>query len=97
MFYLFRDLSDTSIFIISYALTSLYFAGVMVRLILVATPAVCIVAAVAVSSLLKKYAAMAREKAPEEGVTSKTVLSKKASAKVRPSVYFLIVRLGVSF
>lgn len=87
MYYLFKDLSDAAIFILAYALTSLYFAGVMVRLILVATPAVCIVAAVAVSSLLKKYAAMAWEKAPEESAAGKAPLSKKASAKVRKDGY----------
>eukprot|EP00002_Diphylleia_rotans_P003906 TRINITY_DN1277_c0_g1_i1.p1 TRINITY_DN1277_c0_g1~~TRINITY_DN1277_c0_g1_i1.p1 ORF type:complete len:705 (+),score=110.99 TRINITY_DN1277_c0_g1_i1:47-2161(+) len=56
VYYCFRDLSDGTLFLICYALTSVYFAGVMVRLILVLAPISCIVGAIGASSLLKSHA-----------------------------------------
>ncbi|CAM6039414.1 unnamed protein product [Sphagnum compactum] len=80
LYFCFKKLNDATIFIIIYGMTSLYFAGVMVRLILVATPAVCLISAVAVSATLKNLSVLYREKAP--AVTSaKTSASQKASAK----------------
>jgi dolichyl-diphosphooligosaccharide---protein glycosyltransferase len=51
----FRELKDEHVFLIIYSVLASYFAGVMVRLILVLTPVVCITAAVAVSSLYETY------------------------------------------
>lgn len=82
LYFCFKKLTDASIFVIIYALTSLYFSGVMVRLILVATPAICLISAVAVSATLKTLTGLLREKAPIS-TTSKSVGSSKASAKVR--------------
>ncbi|EFJ19648.1 oligosaccharyltransferase subunit STT3 [Selaginella moellendorffii] len=62
LFFCFRRPTDATIFIMIYGLTSLYFAGVMVRLILVATPAVCLIGAIAVSSTLKNVCGLLREK-----------------------------------
>jgi dolichyl-diphosphooligosaccharide--protein glycosyltransferase len=44
-----KGLTDATIFVMLYGLTNLYFAGVMVRLILVAAPAMCLISAIAVS------------------------------------------------
>lgn len=55
VYFCFKNLMDGTIFMIIYGMTSLYFAGIMVRLILVATPAVCLTSAIAVSALLKGY------------------------------------------
>lgn len=46
---------DEQVFIIIYAVLSAYFAGVMVRLMLVITPVVCVTAAIAFSKLLEAY------------------------------------------
>ncbi|CAI2166035.1 16473_t:CDS:2 [Funneliformis geosporum] len=51
----FRELRDEHVFVILYGITSSYFAGVMVRLMLTLTPIVCVTAAVAVSHLLDLY------------------------------------------
>ncbi|XKL60525.1 hypothetical protein PGB90_007582 [Kerria lacca] len=51
----FHRLSDANIFLILYGVTSIYFAGVMVRLMLVLAPVMCILSGVAVSSLLSNY------------------------------------------
>ncbi|KAG8388487.1 hypothetical protein BUALT_Bualt02G0130800 [Buddleja alternifolia] len=58
----FKRLSDATIFIVMYGLTSMYFAGVMVRLILVATPAVCLISAIAVSATIKNLTQVVRAK-----------------------------------
>lgn len=40
---------------ILYAVTAVYFAGVMVRLMLTLTPVVCILAGIAFSNIFEKY------------------------------------------
>lgn len=80
LYFCFRRLTDATIFIIIYGMTSLYFAGVMVRLILVATPAVCLISAVAVSATLKSLSGLIQSKVPTIG-TSKTSSAAKGSAK----------------
>ncbi|RKO86110.1 STT3 subunit of Oligosaccharyl transferase, partial [Blyttiomyces helicus] len=51
----FKDLRDEHVFVIIYAATASYFAGVMVRLMLTLTPIVCVSAAIAMSKLLDAY------------------------------------------
>ncbi|KAK4687656.1 dolichyl-diphosphooligosaccharide---protein glycosyltransferase, partial [Tremellales sp. Uapishka_1] len=55
VFFCFRELRDEHVFVIIYAVLSSYFAGVMVRLLLVITPVVCVTAAIAFSNLLDAY------------------------------------------
>lgn len=55
LYYCFKNLTDHNIFIILYGVTSVYFAGVMVRLMLVLAPVMCIVSGIAVSSSLSTY------------------------------------------
>merc|ERR1719328_760183 len=55
LYYCFKNLSDHNIFIILYGVTSVYFAGVMVRLMLVLAPVMCILGGIAVSSSLSTY------------------------------------------
>ncbi|KAM2034295.1 hypothetical protein ACFX16_037521 [Malus domestica] len=62
LYFCFKRLSDATIFVVMYGLTSMYFAGVMVRLILVATPAVCLISAINVSATIKNLTQLARAK-----------------------------------
>ena len=55
LYFCFEKLTDANIFIILYGITSVYFAGVMVRLMLVLAPVMCIVSAIGVSSLLTSF------------------------------------------
>ncbi len=55
LYYCFSRLSDHNIFIILYGVTSVYFAGVMVRLMLVLAPVMCIMGGIAVSASLTTY------------------------------------------
>lgn len=67
-----------------YGLTSMYFAGVMVRLILVATPAVCLISAIAVSATIKNLTLLLRAKSKVAySGSGKGTTGTKASSKVR--------------
>jgi dolichyl-diphosphooligosaccharide--protein glycosyltransferase len=55
LYFCFRKLNDANIFLVLYGVTSIYFAGVMVRLMLVLAPVMCILGGIAVSSLLSTY------------------------------------------
>lgn len=55
LYYCFSRLTDANIFIIIYGVTSIYFAGVMVRLMLVLAPVACILAGIGISSILSTY------------------------------------------
>jgi len=55
LWYCIKNVNDERVFIILYAVTAVYFAGVMVRLMLTLTPCVCILAAIAFSKLFSIY------------------------------------------
>jgi len=55
LYYCFSKLTDANIFIILYGILSVYFSGVMVRLMLVLAPVMCILGGIAVSSSLSTY------------------------------------------
>lgn len=50
-----KKINDERVFIVLYALFASYFAGVMVRLILTLTPVVCVLSAIAFSSMFELY------------------------------------------
>ena len=86
LYFCFKRLSDATIFIVMYGLTSMYFAGVMVRLILVATPAMCLISAIAVSATIKNLTQLVRTKSKVAHTGStKGTTSGKASSKVSSS------------
>lgn len=72
----FDKLTDESIFLITYAVTATYFAGVMVRLMLTLTPCVCVAAALAVSHILDVYLS-AKSPEPVEEADATAVDAKK--------------------
>merc|ERR1719427_1789182 len=55
LYHCFAKLTDANIFIIIYGVTSIYFAGVMVRLMLVLAPVACILAGIGISQTLFTY------------------------------------------
>ncbi|CAD5111386.1 DgyrCDS700 [Dimorphilus gyrociliatus] len=50
-----KDINDERVFIVLYAISAVYFAGVMVRLMLTLTPVVCVLSAIAFSQVLSIY------------------------------------------
>jgi len=80
LYYCFSKLTDANIFIILYGVTSIYFAGVMVRLMLVLAPVMCILSGIAVSSSLGNQVKYLDAPKTSQGATDKR--SKKAEASV---------------
>ncbi|GMH40934.1 hypothetical protein BSKO_08838 [Bryopsis sp. KO-2023] len=66
----FSPLTDASLFLLLYGLTSVYFSGVMVRLMLVLAPAACCLGALAISSGLSVFSASV--KSPDQGENEST-------------------------
>ncbi|GAB4857648.1 Dolichyl-diphosphooligosaccharide--protein glycosyltransferase subunit stt3b [Ancistrocladus abbreviatus] len=81
LYFCFKRLSDATIFVVMYGLTSMYFAGVMVRLILVATPAICLISAIAVSATIKNLTSLlkSKNKAMQTSATKGSTGSKASS------------------
>lgn len=55
MYFCFKQPTDANIFVILYAITAVYFAGVMVRLMLILAPIACIISAIGISSTYQNY------------------------------------------
>ncbi|BHF63704.1 Dolichyl-diphosphooligosaccharide--protein glycosyltransferase subunit stt3a [Sparganum proliferum] len=55
LYYCFKKLTDASIFLVMYGMLSLYFSGVMVRLMLVLAPIMCIISGIAVSNIFRTF------------------------------------------
>ena len=84
LWYCIKYTNDERVFIVLYAVTAVYFAGVMVRLMLTLTPCVCVLAAIAFSHSFKLY--LVEEEtviqssiavSPEKGEKRKTKIVKK--------------------
>ncbi|KAF2296822.1 hypothetical protein GH714_005585 [Hevea brasiliensis] len=98
LYFCFKRLSDATIFIVMYGLSSMYFAGVMVRLILVATPAVCLISAIAVSATIKNLTLLLRAKNKvAQTASAKGISSAKSSSKVRSLQLGLVLSFTPSF
>ncbi|KAG1653300.1 Dolichyl-diphosphooligosaccharide--protein glycosyltransferase subunit STT3A [Nymphon striatum] len=69
LYFCFSKLTDANIFIILYGVTSVYFAGVMVRLMLVLAPVMCILSGIGVSSLLTIYSKQLEDNKSEDKKT----------------------------
>jgi len=76
LYFCFSKLTDSNIFIILYGVTSIYFAGVMVRLMLVLAPVMCVLSGIAISHLLAKYI-----KSVDAGSSSKQGVESKRQHK----------------
>uniref|UniRef100_H2T3S0 Dolichyl-diphosphooligosaccharide--protein glycosyltransferase subunit STT3B n=1 Tax=Takifugu rubripes TaxID=31033 RepID=H2T3S0_TAKRU len=65
-----KNINDERVFVALYAISAVYFAGVMVRLMLTLTPVVCMLSAVAFSSVFEHYLGddTKRQKKAEEGL-----------------------------
>ncbi|ELU11110.1 hypothetical protein CAPTEDRAFT_179664 [Capitella teleta] len=55
LWFVIKDINDERVFIFLYAISAVYFAGVMVRLMLTLTPVVCVLAAIAFSKTFDIY------------------------------------------
>jgi dolichyl-diphosphooligosaccharide--protein glycosyltransferase len=65
IYYCFQKLDDAKIFAILFGVTSLYFTGIMVRLMLVLAPIACVLSAVAAGRVLSLYWGYMCQDSPE--------------------------------
>ncbi|KAK2149650.1 hypothetical protein LSH36_443g05044 [Paralvinella palmiformis] len=94
LYFCFKKLTDANIFIIMYGVTSIYFAGVMVRLMLVLAPVMCILSGIAVSATLttfmKNLDVSRREKKSKRRDTNYPIKNEVATGVVIMMTLFLL-------
>lgn len=91
LWYCIKKINDERVFVILYAISAVYFAGVMVRLMLTLTPVVCMLSGVAFSSLLEVFLKedttperVASEENEEVSTEKKGMYDKAGKLKHRP-------------
>lgn len=72
-----KNINNERVFIVLYAVSAVYFAGVMVRLMLTLTPCVCMLAAIGFSSTLDNYLSDQDESTANKPPTDVEVKKKK--------------------
>ena len=80
--------------VILYALSAVYFAGVMVRLMLTLTPVVCVLAAVGFSKVFSIYL---RDDSRQQPVTEDADSDKEKNDKYYDKVRFSVLQSGIVF
>lgn len=70
LWYCIKKINDERVFVVLYAISAVYFAGVMVRLMLTLTPVVCMLAGIAFSCLLEVF--LKEDSAPTKQPTEET-------------------------
>lgn len=85
LYFCFKHLSDANVFIILYGVTSIYFAGVMVRLMLVLAPVMCILSGIGISAMLYRYCSyLEKPVAAASSVTSNNSNVTNGKSHVQP-------------
>lgn len=97
LYYCFSKLTDANIFIILYGVTSIYFAGVMVRLMLVLAPVMCILSGIAVSSSLSNQVKYLDAPKTSQAPTDKRSKKAEASTPFRSEVAWTFTVLMAFF
>ncbi|KXJ11161.1 dolichyl-diphosphooligosaccharide--protein glycosyltransferase subunit STT3A [Exaiptasia diaphana] len=95
LYYCFSKLTDANIFIVMYGITSIYFAGVMVRLMLVLAPVACILSGISVSTILTTY--MKNLDSPKARGTGKVSKKSDPSYPIKNEVASVMVGLMTVF
>uniref|UniRef100_A0A0K0DWV3 dolichyl-diphosphooligosaccharide--protein glycotransferase n=1 Tax=Strongyloides stercoralis TaxID=6248 RepID=A0A0K0DWV3_STRER len=81
LWYCIKNVNDERLFIILYALTAVYFAGVMIRLMLTLTPCVCVLAGIGFSYTMENFLKEVKEN-EDEKKNKKNTEEKKTYDKV---------------
>lgn len=88
LWYCIKNINDERVFVVLYAISAVYFAGVMVRLMLTLTPVVCVLAGVGFSGLLDVFLKedqqiVAKEETEPEEPAEKKLYDKAGKIKPR--------------
>lgn len=86
LWYCIKKVNDERVFVILYAISAVYFAGVMVRLMLTLTPVVCILSGVAFSGLLEVF--LKEDNQPDRIQSEETEDLEKKNMYDKPVVCF---------
>ncbi|KAJ1921567.1 oligosaccharyl transferase stt3 subunit [Mycoemilia scoparia] len=106
VYFCFRKLEEPHVFMIIYSLFAVYFAGVMIRLMLTLTPVVCFTAGIAMSRIFEEYLDMRSENPdsrPEEDGTTSGAKDEDRSPRSQPNTSGILKkipklpRIGVIF
>lgn len=89
--------ADANIFIILYGILSVYFAGVMVRLILVLAPVACVLGAIGASHTLNTFIKAIIAKEPKKAKPSKKVEEAQPVNKLFAAAVVGTLALGLCF
>lgn len=82
LWYCVKKVNDERVFVILYAVTAVYFAGVMVRLMLTLTPCVCILAGIAFSQTYELFLVDETEAEQQAEANRKKLQSKEVDVDV---------------
>lgn len=90
LWYCIKKINDERVFVVLYAISAVYFAGVMVRLMLTLTPVVCMLAGIAFSCLLEVFLKedcspnKSSDETEDTSVEKKNMYDKAGKLKHRP-------------
>jgi dolichyl-diphosphooligosaccharide--protein glycosyltransferase len=84
----FLPLSDSSTFVVLYMVTSVYFSGVMVRLMLVLAPAACIMAGIALSAAFDTLTGSIKFQPISPSLSPSPVPSEKVTLPIQHCAHF---------
>jgi dolichyl-diphosphooligosaccharide--protein glycosyltransferase len=96
IYFCFSKLTDVNIFVILYGVTSVYFSGVMVRLMLILAPIMCISSAIGVSATLTNFVKYLKEPSSSTTTTTKSSSSKEDKEKELRVQFAFLVTLGIT-
>uniref|UniRef100_A0A7S1XDK1 dolichyl-diphosphooligosaccharide--protein glycotransferase n=1 Tax=Compsopogon caeruleus TaxID=31354 RepID=A0A7S1XDK1_9RHOD len=86
LFYVFRNVNDASLFLVVYCMFSVYFVGVMVRLLLVLAPAAVMLASIGFSATIKPLIASIKREFLSSPVPENSVETKIEEILATPEV-----------
>uniref|UniRef100_A0A6Q2XN84 Dolichyl-diphosphooligosaccharide--protein glycosyltransferase subunit STT3B n=1 Tax=Esox lucius TaxID=8010 RepID=A0A6Q2XN84_ESOLU len=94
-----KNINDERVFVALYAISAVYFAGVMVRLMLTLTPVVCMLSAVAFSSVFQHYLGddMKREIPVRKHVSEQDKAEEGLGPNIKSIVTMLMLMLLMMF
>ncbi|KAJ1674030.1 oligosaccharyl transferase stt3 subunit, partial [Spiromyces aspiralis] len=86
VYFCFRKLGEPHVFMIIYSVFGVYFAGVMIRLMLTLTPVVCFTAGIAMARVLETYLDFGQISQPSKGPVAGR-RGKSGEGEVSPSIF----------
>lgn len=85
LYFCFKTMTDAQLFLLTFALTAIYFSGIMIRLMLVAAPAFVLLGALSLSSIMDIYSAELHEADRADEAKAAEAAAAASSAAAAPS------------